>query len=220
MFAELIPDFSTIKKRAKNEKIPVGTEDSASGGVPQREQKKQTDGIMSIGSTLGRLLRIAAIVAAVIEPLMPVLTMLGSILRVIGMFLMPLIVPILRMLTPVLKGISSILNDYLDFFDDFDLNSAIHQVGQTISNALRDTLGSLLPGSSNPTGMVQGIFQGGSNLAQGNPMSPSESPGVIGSLMTAGARAQNTIVNVMGITDESTAREMERGKRMSLLRCD
>ena len=114
LFVDIIPDFSTLRKKAKGEKVEVGTKSSkATGeGVPGGK-----GGILGKGGGLMKMLgKIGAavfVISKLMEVFQPVIEVIGAIVKTLGLLLIPLVRLLLVLLTPVLKWLAGFVSDFL-----------------------------------------------------------------------------------------------------------
>lgn len=188
LFADIIPNFKTLKKRAKKEDLEL-----PAGSPPVKEQKKQTKGILGMGATLGKIGVMIGAISAILEPFAPVIQMLGSILKVLSMFFLPLIIPIMRLMMPVLQGLSTLLEKWLG------LNKSI---GDTVSGGVRKGIEGLA--------QRQNTFSLPENIVQ--ELNPVARAGyeILPFVSAAMDTGREVVLNVLGITDTGTANTIEK----------
>ena len=226
LFVDIIPDFSTLRKKAKREKVEVGTKSSKATGEGVSTGK---GGILGKGGGLMKMLgKIGAavfVISKLMEVFQPVIEVIGAIVKTLGLLLIPLVRLLLVLLTPVLKWLANFVSDFLtdpfgailrgirDIFTQL-LPELLTGLANAIGSALETALPSWLVNTSDGESRVQrlmradpldviGSFAGVSVLGPVGALFGGDIRDAIGSRFNRGS--QGATVNVEGVTDEVTA---------------
>ena len=230
LFVDIIPDFSTLRKKAKGEKVEVGTKSSKATGEGVSTGKGgilgKSGGLMKM---LGKIGAAVFVISKLMEVFQPVIEVIGAIVKTLGLLLIPLVRLLLVLLTPVLKWLANFVSDFLtdpfgailrgirDIFTQL-LPELLTGLANAIGSALETALPSWLVNTSDGESRVQrlmradpldvlGSFAGASVLGPVGALFGGDIRDAIGSRFNRDS--QGATINVEGITDDSVARNIE-----------
>ena len=232
LFVDIIPNFSELKKRARNEEIEVGV-----NGQQGTSSSPSSGGAELLGVNKGMLKTLGIIGVAIsavkelLEVFKPIFELLGAIMRTLGLLLVPLLQLLFVLLIPILKWLSNFIVDFLD--DPFGalvrgitsiftqlLPDLLTGIGGVLASEFEKGISSLL-NALKPSGSMGGGFNNSLISAGFGPM--GSSLGFLDRILRRSGvgeenplrRVLNFNFNAEGLTTEATAEEVRTKVDMS-----
>jgi hypothetical protein len=240
LFADIVPDFSSLKKGMKGQNLGVPTGGADAGDELKSIRKTNEEGNV-LQRSLFRLFAVFAVkifaIAKILEVIQPVIEVIGAILKTLGLLLIPLVQLLLALLTPILRFLANFITDFIQ--DPFGallrgirdiFTQLIPDLVTALAGQFQQMINTLFPSFANQAPSERGIFGTGAlDLPALNFPFLGEGGGFLGNLFGSifggisdlfsggnnGPSTTTNIIQVQGLTNEATASEINRQLQQS-----